>query len=293
MTYRVVHRTEYRYDDVVTAGYNEARLTPRTFDGQRCRASTIEILPAPADRRSRTDFFGNDTLYFAIQEPHDRLTVTAVSDVDVAEGPADDLLADRTPWDDVRALLTSGTEPDVLEARAYTLDSPLVRTSGELARFAEPSFAPGTPLIAGALDLIARIRAGFAYEPGATTTSTPLAEVLDRRAGVCQDFAHLAVGALRSLGLAARYVSGYLETEPPPGQPKLVGADASHAWASLFVPGLGWLDLDPTNDAVVGERHVVTAWGRDYADVTPLKGVVFSNGRGHHLDVAVDVTRVP
>lgn len=292
MRYRVVHRTAYRYEDEVSSAYNEARLTPRTTDGQRCLASRVDIDPPASDRRSRTDFFGNETLFFAVHEPHDHLTVTAVSEVEVTTDETPPALGDATPWEAVRDRLHGSGEPEVLEARSFTLDSPLVGASDALGAFARPSFPPGAPLVACGIDLIARIRAGFAYDPEATTTSTPLSEVLERRAGVCQDFAHLAVGALRSLGLAARYVSGYLETEPPPGQDKLVGADASHAWASLFVPDHGWLDLDPTNDAVVGERHVVTAWGRDYGDVTPLKGVVFSNGGGHHLDVAVDVTRV-
>jgi transglutaminase-like putative cysteine protease len=195
-------------------------------------------------------------------------------------------------WDAFAARLRGERDPEVVAARQFLLDSPLVAASSELRAYAEPSFAPGRPLAEAVIDLTSRIHREFDYEPGSTKITTGLHEVLERRQGVCQDFAHLTIGALRSLGLPARYVSGYLETLPPPGKPKLVGADASHAWLSVFVPSTGWLDLDPTNDRVPNERYITTAWGRDYADVTPLKGVVFSSAKKQKLDVSVDVARL-
>jgi transglutaminase-like putative cysteine protease len=219
--------------------------------------------------------------------------VTATSLVDV-EPPV--FVADGPAWESVRAVLAaSGPGPapsaDDVDAVEFVLPSPMVVLTDAVRAYAHPSFAPACPVLLSAIDLMHRIHAEFEYGPGTTTITTTLDEVLDHRAGVCQDFAHLLVGCLRSHGLAARYVSGYLETTPPPGQAKLQGADASHAWASLYVPGHGWVDLDPTNDVVVDDRFVVTAWGRDYTDVTPLRGVIFTESKHSTLDVAVDVVR--
>ena len=201
-------------------------------------------------------------------------------------------LPDGPRWELVADLLRTGTDPAVVDASEFRLPSRLIELTDDVADYARPSFPPDRPVVLGALDLVHRIHAEFDYEPGVTSVSTKLDEVLAHRSGVCQDFAHLLVGCLRSLGLAARYVSGYLETQPPPGKTKLQGADASHAWVGLFVPGHGWVDLDPTNDLVVDDRFVVTAWGRDYGDVPPLKGVIFTESAKSTLDVAVDVTRV-
>jgi transglutaminase-like putative cysteine protease len=249
--------------------------------------SDLTISPPAHDRRERLDFFGNRTVYFAVLAPHTRLTVTATSLVRTA--PPAEPAAD-TPWEQVRDAVRTDVDSD---ARQFVIDSPLVAASEQLAAFAAPSFPAGAPLVAAALDLIGRIHADFRYLPGATEVSTTTDEVLTSRTGVCQDFAHLAIGALRSLGLSARYVSGYLETRPPPGRERLVGTDESHAWISLFVPGTGWVDLDPTNDKIVDERYVTTAWGRDYTDVPPLKGVIFTEGDTHDLSVSVDVEPVP
>lgn len=186
--------------------------------------------------------------------------------------------------------LAADLRPEVVEARQFRLDSPLVATSPALAAFAQPSFSPGRPLLDSVHDLNRRIHAAFTYDQEVTTISTPLSEVLAQQRGVCQDFAHLAIGCLRSLGLPARYVSGYVESLPPPGQPRLRGADASHAWFAVFDPEQGWVDFDPTNDQIVTDHHVTTAWGRDYADVTPLKGIVFGGG-AHQLEVAVEIVR--
>lgn len=288
-----MHRTEYRYATEVSRGYSEARLTPRTTAGQRCRSFTLEISPPPLGQRLRDDHFGNRTAHFEIHDPHTELTVTAISEVDVEGSPEVRHAGPSDPWDDVaRQLRETTSDLEVLLAREFTLASPLVPHLDELVAYATQSFPAGRPLMEAVLDLNERVHREFVYEPGSTTTHTPLHVVLATRRGVCQDFAHLLIGCLRALGLAARYVSGYLETDPPPGQPKLVGADASHAWVSVFWPGHGWFDLDPTNASVPGERHITTAWGRDYGDVTPLKGVVFSGGGPQTLHVSVDVTRL-
>jgi transglutaminase-like putative cysteine protease len=187
----------------------------------------------------------------------------------------------------------SSRDPEIVDALQFCLDSPLAASSPDLASYGRTSFVPGRPVVEALADLAERIHGDFAYTPGATSVRTSAEEVLARRKGVCQDFAHLAIGCLRSLGMAARYVSGYLETDPPPGQPRLQGADVSHAWASLFVAGAGWVDIDPTNNQLVNDRYITTAWGRDYGDVPPLKGVIFTEGTTHDLEVIVDVVRIP
>jgi transglutaminase-like putative cysteine protease len=293
MIYRITHTTTYAYASDITAAYNQARLAPRHGARQRRRSFTLQIDPAPTDSHSFNDYFGNRTDHFSIQEPHRRLVVTAISEVEVHEREPDGPISATITWEDAVRALATATEAADLEARQFVLDSPMVAVSPGLAAYARPSFPAGRPLVEALLDLTERIAREFRYEPGSTTTSTHLDEVLEDRRGVCQDFAHLLTGCVRSLGLAARYVSGYLETQPPAGQAKLVGVDASHAWTSVYVPGAGWLELDPTNNRVPAERHIVTAWGRDYADVSPLKGVLFSGGGGHKLDVSVDVARLP
>jgi transglutaminase-like putative cysteine protease len=288
--YRVLHRTVYRYAEKVSASYGQMHLLPRAADGQTCRTSRVMIDPTPDDLRERIDFFGNRAAFFAIHSEHTSLTVTTTSDVSVDRRDGLGLLGAQ-PWEQVRDRTAevgeNGWEPiDLL------LDSPLVAASAALADYARPSFTPGRPVIEALLDLAQRIHADFDYEPGSTSVTTTVDEVLTTRRGVCQDFAHLAIGCLRSLGLAARYVSGYLETEPPPGKERLQGADVSHAWAAVWVPGGGWIDVDPTNEQLVDDRYVTAAWGRDYADIPPLKGVIFTKGLEHELDVVVDVVRL-
>jgi transglutaminase-like putative cysteine protease len=288
--YRVTHRTTYRYAVNVSASYGQMHLLPRVVDGQTCRASRLEIDPAPDDLRERTDFFGNRAAFFAIHSDHTSLTATTISDVSVGRRDSLGLLGAQ-PWEQVRNR-TAAPEDNGWEPSDFLLDSPLVAASAELADYAGPSFPTGRPVLEALVDLAQRIHADFAYAPGSTSVTTTVDEVLIARKGVCQDFAHLAIGCLRSLGLAARYVSGYLETKPPPGKERLRGADVSHAWASLWVPGGGWVDIDPTNSQVVDDRYVTAAWGRDYADIPPLKGVIFTKGREHKLDVVVDVVRL-
>ena len=291
MTYRVVHRTEYRYESRVSSSYGELYLLPRDDAGQVCRSSQVRIEPAPHDYRERNDFYGNRAAYFAVLEPHTRLTVTAESMVDVHRSGSLPLSVDQ-PWEVIRDRLHLDPADDAVEARGFVLGSPKVALSPAVAAYAAESFPAGRLLTGALTELISRIHADFTYEPGATSVRTTLDELLECRKGVCQDFAHLAVGCLRSVGLAARYVSGYLETRPPPGLPRLVGADVSHAWASVFVPDAGWVDLDPTNDRFVSDRYVTTACGRDYGDVSPLKGVIYTESTKNELHVAVDVSAV-
>jgi len=290
MRYRVRHQTRYRYAEAVSLCHNEAYLLPRSCLRQRCLRSSLKIKPGPALVREREDFFGNRVSYFAVQSRHDRLQVTADSEVEVWP-LREAALFGSPPWETVRDQVAADISPAGLEARDFMLASAFTPLDGAIRDFARPSFARGRPLLEAVRELTERIHLEFTYEPGFTTIVTPLAEVLAHRRGVCQDFAHLQIACLRSLGLPARYVSGYLETLPPPGQTKLQGADASHAWIAVYDPEQGWTDFDPTNDQLVGEQHITTAWGRDYGDVTPLKGIIFGGGK-HTLEVAVDVERL-
>jgi transglutaminase-like putative cysteine protease len=287
--YRVTHGTTYRYERPVEASYGQMHLLPRTGEGQTCRATTLAIDPTPDDLRERTDFFGNRAAFYAIHSEHTGLRVTTTSDVSVSRGALG--LLDAQPWEQVRDQ-TAAPGDNGWEPTDFLLDSPLVAASAALADYAGPSFVPGRSMLEALLDLAQRIRADFDYEPGSTAVTTTVDDVLAARKGVCQDFAHLAIGCLRSLGLAARYVSGYLETVPPPGKERLQGADVSHAWAALWIPDSGWVDVDPTNQKFVDDRYVTTAWGRDYADIPPLKGVIFTKGLKHELEVLVDVVRL-
>jgi transglutaminase-like putative cysteine protease len=286
-TYRVRHETEYQYESEVSASYGELHLLPRDTPTQTTGSTSVFIDPPPHDLRHRTDFFGNRASFFTVLSPHRALLVRTVTEVEVQDHGRG-RLAETVPWE----VAAQAGRADG-EASGYLLDSPLVVRSPALADLAAPSFAPGRGLVEAVGDLMDRLADDFAYEPGATDVTTTLDEVLRRRAGVCQDFAHVLVGCLRATGLAARYVSGYLETQPPPGVARLQGADRSHAWASVWEPELGWIDVDPTNRLFVGDRHITTAWGRDYADVTPLKGVIYTAGSDHRLSVAVDVERIP
>jgi transglutaminase-like putative cysteine protease len=288
--YRVTHRTDYRYGAPVTSGQTIAHLLVRETPHQHVLHADVDVVPVPDHRHTHIDGFGNLVSYLALQQPHAELSVTATSDVEVV---APGVPAASPPWSELPALLAGDTTPDGLLTRQCVLDSPLVVADAALAAYAEPSFPHGRALHEGVADLAHRIYTDFVFDPAFTDVTTPPAEVLDHRRGVCQDFAHLAIGCLRSLGLPARYVSGYIETEPPPGETKLVGSDASHAWFSVYIPGYGWLDADPTNDQVPPNRHITVAWGRDYGDVTPLRGVVFGPAVEQTLAVAVAVVRLP
>ena len=288
MKYRIVHNTIYRYSEPASLSQNELILTPRETEIQRVDSSRLEIRPEPDYVNDRTDYYGNYVRSFMVQRPHAELSMSATSLVETL--PSTIPAADATPaWETVVRRLAVHDRPGDLEAYQFVFASPLVSVTPAVRDYASTSFPPQRPTLAGALDLMGRIFSEFSYDKSATTVETGVEQVLHDRKGVCQDFAHLAISCLRSLGLGARYVSGYLETLPPPGKPKLVGADASHAWLSLYLPQVGWVDLDPTNNLVPGERHITLAWGRDYGDVTPVKGVVMGGGR-HELSVTVDVT---
>jgi transglutaminase-like putative cysteine protease len=289
MMFRIVHRTNYRYNAPVSRARNEAHLRPRDTDVQQCLASELVVEPTPTSWTERSDFFGNPVVSFAVDGPFEELTITSTSSVSVTANER--MPTSGPPWDHARDSLNEDLSPDVLAVREFCFESPLVPLSAAVRAYAEPSFPAGRPLVDAVSDLTERIFENFVYDPGFTTVTTPIEDVLRFRRGVCQDFAHLAIGCMRSMGLAARYVSGYLETAPPPGGERTIGADASHAWLAVFVPGDGWLDVDPTNDQIVGTSYVTTAWGRDYSDVSPLKGIVFGGGSSHALDVSVDVTR--
>ncbi|MFZ2404749.1 MAG: transglutaminase family protein [Methylobacter sp.] len=299
MKYRITHSTLYQYSQLVGLCQNEARLQPRDFWRQQCQSSRFDISPEPGDFHERRDFFGNRVAYFAIQQAHQRLMVTAVSEVTVFPRQSCDDLANLTAWEQVRDQLQGSPGQtqqqdgydELLDAKLYVLDSPMVTAGAELADYARSSFLPNRPLVQVVADLMQRIHADFTYAPSSTTIATPLSDVLHFRRGVCQDFAHLAIGCLRSFGIAARYVSGYVETQPEPGKQRLVGADASHAWFAVYVPGAGWLEFDPTNNKLPFDQHITLAWGRDYTDVTPLKGIAFGGGQ-HTLSVSVDVLRL-
>lgn len=288
MKYRIVHKTSYTYSEPTSLFQTEARLTPRTFKKQNCINSKFDITPLPVSLRKRIDFFGNTVQYFAIDSPHKNLSITVTSDVEIKNNASQ--FPQDIAWEEAVKYIKNEHNFDVLEARSFVLESPLITVTQELLDYARVSFLPGRPLIEAVHDLMTRIFNDFEYSPGFTTIATPLSQVMKHRRGVCQDFAQLAIGCIRGMKLSARYVSGYIETIPPPGKPKLVGADASHAWFSVYVPTVGWLDFDPTNNQIPENRHITVAWGRDYSDVPPLKGVFFGGGT-HELRVSVDVAK--
>jgi transglutaminase-like putative cysteine protease len=294
--YKVTHTTEYYYNEPVPLCHNLIRLCPRDTAHQKCVQCKLTISPEPAERRDRVDFFGNNATWVSLQEPHKVLRIEAVSEVEVRSavpppsdpnGPSWESVADLLSW---RGDSRRPPDPVLLAVREYTFDSPQLKAGPELADYARPSFPPGRPLVAGVTELTERIYDEFTFDSRATTVGTPVLEVLRNRRGVCQDFAHLQVGCLRSLGLPARYVSGYVLTRPPPGQRRLVGADASHAWISVFFPGTGWVDFDPTNNVLPSTEHVTLGWARDYDDVSPVKGVIIG---GHRHSMYVGVTVEP
>jgi transglutaminase-like putative cysteine protease len=287
MKYRITHTTAYHYSEPASLSQNELFLTPRTTRNQQVEHSQLSFVPDPQYLHRRIDFFGNIAHVFMVQQPHVELAMTAISSVQTGSTvtPA---AAGTPPWEIVSQRLAAPGQPEELEASQFLFASPLITINSAILAYARLSFPHGIPVLAGVVDLTRRIFTEFAYDKSASTVDTSVTQVLASRRGVCQDFSHFAIACLRSLGLAARYVSGYLETLPPPGKPKMVGADASHAWVSVFVPEVGWIDFDPTNNMLSGESHITLAWGRDYSDVAPVKGVVMGGGV-HTLSVVVDV----
>lgn len=287
--YRVVHRTEYRYGATMLDGYSVACLLARDTPSQRVASTTVTTDPDPDERDEHQDVFGNTIVQVGLHQPHEGLVVEAVSDVTLwsPQMPHDDM-----PWERVAGTVAAARGNDALDVSPFAASScfvPLATQWAMLHDVAAPSFAPGRPVVEAVSALCRDIYETYTFDPAFTEVSTPLDVVVAERRGVCQDFAHLAVGAMRAVGLAVRYVSGYLETDPPPGEQRMVGADASHAWCSVWIPGHGWLDVDPTNGLVAPDRHITVAWGRDYADVTPVRGVVIGPSSSQSLTVSVDV----
>jgi transglutaminase-like putative cysteine protease len=304
--YRVSHRTTYEYSSPMTDGYTVAYVIPRPTPQQLVERTTVDVDPEPDERLEHIDSFGNRVLQLGVHHAHSSLTVQAMSDVVVEPMVID---AHGAPWESVAEAVTTCRGGEALTVRPFAGGLPMVHSAEDRSALRDlvlASFTPGRPVIDAARAFCHDIYTSFEYDPASTDVSTPLSVVLEQRRGVCQDFAHLAVSGLRELGLAARYVSGYIETSPPPGTPRLVGADASHAWCSIWVPDLGgqgggqglggaqgrWVDFDPTNDQLPVHRHVTVAWGRDYGDVAPVRGVVIGPNAVQTLSVAVDVERI-
>lgn len=293
--YRVWHRTAYTYSKPVQDSVGQFHLMPRELPWQRVTASDVVVEPLPGDLAGDTDYFGNASTYFHLTDPHDELTITSSSDVAV-DDPAYDAYALAQPWENARPLEHPETA-GAWRATEYALESARVRHVTEAAVYGAESLTPGRPLGEAVTDLMRRIHRDFDYDKTATTVTSTVADAMRKRAGVCQDFAHVALACLRSHGVAARYVSGYLATQPPPGKERVFGADASHAWLAVWLPGSGgasgdddqWLAIDPTNDQWANDRYITVAWGRDYGDVSPVKGIIFTKAKRSTLRVSVDV----
>ena len=290
MEYLITHTTEYKYNHSVSLCHNLAKLLVRNTDSQVCKNTEIEISRRPEILQEYLDYFGNRVVYFAIQKEHERLTVTVKSQVKKLDTENAEMGVTGASWEEVKTQVLEPGEEN-FNARQFISETAITAANDDITQYAKQFFAPGRPLMEAAKDLMQQIYLDFEFNPRFTTVATPLTEVMKLRKGVCQDFAHLAIACVRSMGLPVRYVSGYLETLAPQGKPKLTGVDASHAWFSVYVPGLGWMDFDPTNNMIPGMRHITIGWGRDYTDITPLKGVILSSGQ-HQLRVLVDVKRL-
>ncbi|WP_422747720.1 transglutaminase family protein [Mycobacterium sp. WMMD1722] len=284
--YQISHRTVYTYSDDVTSSYGRGFLTPRDLSRQRCLSHELDIRPSPGDRSTSRDVYGNLSSYFHVTEPHRRLSVTSrsVVEVDPVAPERYRSAAAGAPWEIARPV-----GADAALATEFTLDLRSAEITDAVRAYAAPSFTPGRPLIEVLRDLTSRIFTDFTYRSGSTTVSTRVDQVLAAREGVCQDFARLAISCLRAHGLAASYVSGYLATDPPPGKERMVGVDATHAWAAVWTPQNHWLAFDPTNDQMIDERYVVVGFGRDYADVPPLRGIIYTDSQRSAIEVSVDV----
>lgn len=288
--YQILHDTHYKYDSPVSLAQQLAHLWPRRSPWQHCLEQHLVISPVPTMRRDELDVFGNPLTRLAFERPHDELQVNARLRIEVLERPALEF-RQSAAWDHTRNTLSysaSKMSPDILEACRYRFESPYVHLKQSFVEFSASCFPSGRPILLCAQALMEKIFDEFTFDSEATQVATPLVEVLETLRGVCQDFAHLMLACLRSRGLAARYISGYLLTQPPPGQPRLIGADASHAWVSVFCPVLGWVDFDPTNNVQPALEHISLAWGRDFSDVSPLRGVILGGG-SHDPDVRVTV----
>ena len=291
MQYFVRHITEYIYQQPTTLSYNEAWLQPRELPYQKIVSSQIKVYPEPIEISYREDFFGNKVAYFSLHEPHKEFKVVAESLLD-RKAPLS-LKNENISYIAWREVLKDFEHfsSDLIDVKSFILPSPVVPLLDTLKHYARPSFDKFTSLYEAVSDLNSRIYTDFEYNTEITNVATPLVEVAKIHKGVCQDFAHIAIGCLRALGFPARYVSGYIETISPDGEPNLIGTAASHAWFAVYIPKMGWIDFDPTNNQLAQEQHITVAWGRDYQDVPPLKGVIFNNAQ-HELTVGVEVRRL-
>ena len=287
MLYDVQHRTTLSYEETVSISHHVLHLEPRSWLRQSQLWFELHVDPAPSQQSTSMDFFGNHVHHFTMQEPHQQLIVETRSRVDVQPQESPAAPSNSPPWEAILSMLAAA-DASVMEPMRFAFTSPYVFWDREARDFALPSFSPGRPILDACMDLTSRIFSEFEYQGGVSDVSTPVRQVLKMRKGVCQDFAHLQIACLRSLGLATRYVSGYLLTHPPPGQPKLVGSDASHAWISVWAGELGWIDFDPTNNLMPNDEHITIGWGRDYGDVSPMNGFIIGGG-AHSVAVAVDV----
>lgn len=287
--YHIRHRTAYAYSGRIDLCHSIAHLRPREDDGQGLDAHRIDVFPEPAFQRERRDYFGNGTNYFSIQRSHKELEVISIATV-TKQVVVPELPKAGVAWNEAKFDLNS-KDPTGVRLGNYLLPTDSLSFIGDLADFLTPSLAPGRDLMDLVFELMGRVYREFDYVPGATDTSTPLEKIMKQRKGVCQDFAHVMIAALRSIGIPVRYVSGYLETVPPPGQKKLQGADATHAWIEAYSPNCGWVGFDPTNDRIPGSQHIKICHGRDYFDVQPLKGIFLGSG-AQELIVQVDVERI-
>jgi transglutaminase-like putative cysteine protease len=292
MVFDIIHTTRYKYEDGASFCHNLATLKPRDMVGQTLLEYNLSISPKPNDLSERIDFFGNTITRFSIQEFHEELEVTAKSRV--KRNYSEQLLAfdlekaKQVTVKDALKLLNGYTQ-EIIDAKQFTLKSPLIfDISNQIKTYAKVSFKPKRSLYDASFELMQRIFSDFDFVSGFTNVATPLHEVMKEKKGVCQDFAQIAIACLRAVGLPARYVSGYIETLPPEGKEKLIGTDASHAWFGVYIPTFGWVDFDPTNNQVPKNQHIVVAYGRDYLDVPPLKGVTYSSGK-NKLEVSVDI----
>ena len=291
MRLSILHETHYRYSAPVVLSQQLLHLTPRTLPWQACERHRITVEPAAGEVAEREDYFGNRTVHLLLAAPHESLLVRAESEVNVKPRARERRSAPKTSWEGVRARLRALDAPPLMEPAEFLYDSPHIERTRELADYAIKSFTARRGMLEAVSDLARRIHKDFAFDRTATSVSTPLRQVLKDRRGVCQDFAHLMIGCVRSIGLAARYVSGYILTAPPPGRARLIGADASHAWASVYCgERAGWVDIDPTNNCMVADSHATLGWGRDFGDVTPMRGVILGGGA---QTLAVRVTVAP
>lgn len=285
MVYQVRHQTRYVYEEQIPLCHNEARVLPRQVPWQKVLSERLSLSPEPDDRRERTDYFGNRVLYYSVQRPHNESITVSEFEVEIRPDLRADPSQSMVSWMAWQERSVSG------DGRPWTYASPRIPLLPQLAAYATEIFVPTAGLVDGCSALMSRIHSEFTFDPDSTQVTTSVAEAFARRRGVCQDFTHVMIASLRALGLPARYVSGYIETVPAPGQPKLEGADATHAWVSVLDPDAGWIDFDPTNNLMPSAQHITLGWGRDFSDIIPVKGVVIGGG-DHTLEVSVNVTRI-